>query len=196
MKKVSSIVIVALVVVAVMAFAGCSSGASSSSAAASGSASSEAAASSEASASASASAASSDAASAASSAASSQAAALANGEYSATFNTDSSMFHVNESLNGKGLLTVTDEGMTIHVTLAGTGILNLYVGTAADAENDPGNQLQPTTDTVEYTDGTKEEVYGFDIPVPAIGEEFDVALIGTKGKWYDHKVSVTDVEPL
>ncbi len=35
-----------------------------------------------------------------------------------------------------------------------------------------------------------EEVYGFDIPVPAIDEEFDVALIGTKGKWYDHKVSV------
>ena len=27
-----------------------------------------------------------------------------------------------------------------------------------------------------------EEVYGFDIPVPAIDEEFDVALIGTKRK--------------
>ena len=24
-------------------------------------------------------------------------------------------------------------------------------------------------------------------------EEFDLALIGTKGKWYDHKVKVTDV---
>ncbi|MBR4831881.1 MAG: sirohydrochlorin cobaltochelatase, partial [Butyrivibrio sp.] len=32
------------------------------------------------------------------------------------------------------------------------------------------------------------------MPVPAIDEEFDVALIGTKEKWYDHKVSVSDVK--
>ena len=30
------------------------------------------------------------------------------------------------------------------------------------------------------------------LPVPVIGEEFDLALIGTKGKWYDHKVKVSD----
>ena len=118
---------------------------------------------------------------------------LAPGEYSATFTTDSSMFHVNEANNGQGVLTVADDGtMTIHVSLAGKGILNLYVGLAADAENDPGNLLQPTTDTVTYPDGITEEVYGFDIPVPALDEEFDVALIGEKGKWYDHKVSVSD----
>ena len=35
-------------------------------------------------------------------------------------------------------------------------------------------------------------MYGFDIPVPALDEEFDVALIGTKGKWYDHKVCVSN----
>ena len=45
---------------------------------------------------------------------------------------------------------------------------------------------------VTYSDGYKEEVYGFDIPVPAIDEEFDVALIGKKNKWYDHKVKVTN----
>ena len=28
--------------------------------------------------------------------------------------------------------------------------------------------------------------------MPALNEEFDVAIIGTKGKWYDHKVSVTN----
>ena len=39
---------------------------------------------------------------------------------------------------------------------------------------------------------SEEEVYGFDIPVPAIGEEFDCALVGKKGKWYDHKVMVSD----
>ena len=38
----------------------------------------------------------------------------------------------------------------------------------------------------------KRQVYGFDIPVPALDEEFDVALIGTKGTWYDHKVSVSN----
>lgn len=38
----------------------------------------------------------------------------------------------------------------------------------------------------------KKEVYGFDVPIPAIDEEFDVALIGKKNKWYDHKVKVTN----
>ena len=31
--------------------------------------------------------------------------------------------------------------------------------------------------------------------VPALDEEFDVAIIGTKGKWYDHTVSVRNAEP-
>ena len=47
-------------------------------------------------------------------------------------------------------------------------------------------------DTVTYSDGTSEEVYGFDIPVEALDQEFDLAIIGTKGVWYDHKVSVSD----
>ena len=46
------------------------------------------------------------------------------------------------------------------------------------------------------SDGLSEEVYGFDIPVPAIGEDFDLALVGTKGTWYDHKVSVQNPEPM
>ena len=41
-----------------------------------------------------------------------------------------------------------------------------------------------------YSDGATEEVYGFDIPVTVIDQEFDLALIGTKGVWYDHKVSI------
>ena len=47
-----------------------------------------------------------------------------------------------------------------------------------------------------YSDGLSEEVYGFDIPVPALDTEFDVALIGKKGVWYDHKVSVSNPVPL
>ena len=102
------------------------------------------------------------------------------------------MFHVNEALDGRGTLTVKNGEMTIHVSLAGTGITNLYPGLAADAEKDGATLLDPTTDKVTYADGTEEEVYGFDVPVPAIGTEFDLALIGKRGKWYDHKVVVSD----
>ena len=114
------------------------------------------------------------------------------GVYTAEFDTDSSMFHVNEANDGKGELTVKDGKMTIHVSLNSKKIVNLFVGTAEDAQKDGAEILEPTTDTVTYSDGMTEEVYGFDIPVPAIDEEFDVALIGTKDKWYDHKVKVTN----
>ena len=40
----------------------------------------------------------------------------------------------------------------------------------------------------------KEEVYGFDVPVEELGKEFDLAILGTKGTWYDHKVSVSDAQ--
>ena len=117
---------------------------------------------------------------------------LEDGTYTAEFDTDNGMFHVNEANDGKGTLTVKDGQMTIHVSLASKKIINLFVGKAEDAKKDGAELLEPTTDTVTYSDGMTEEVYGFDIPVPALDEEFDVALIGTKGKWYDHKVSVTN----
>jgi hypothetical protein len=117
---------------------------------------------------------------------------LPDGVYTAEFSTDSSMFHVSEACDGKGTLTVKDGVMTIHISLGSKKILNLYPGLAEDAAKDGAVLLQPTTDTVTYSDGMTEEVYGFDVPVPVIGEEFDLALIGTKGKWYDHKVKVSD----
>ena len=121
--------------------------------------------------------------------------ALADGVYTAEFNTDSSMFHANEACDGKGTLTVEDGKMTIHVSLASTSIVNLFPGLAEDAQKDGAELLQPTTDTVTYSDGLSDEVYGFDIPVPALDTEFDVALIGKKGVWYDHKVSVSNPVP-
>ena len=117
---------------------------------------------------------------------------LPDGVYTAEFSTDSSMFHVSEACDGNGTLTVKDGVMTIHISLGSKKILNLYPGLAEDAAKDGAVLLQPTTDTVTYSDGMTEEVYGFDVPVPVIGEEFDLALIGTKGKWYDHKVKVSD----
>ena len=117
---------------------------------------------------------------------------LEDGTYTAEFKTDSGMFHVNEANDGKGTLTVKDGKMTIHVSLHSKHIVNLFVGKAKDAKKDGAELLEPTTDTVTYSNGDTEEVYGFDIPVPELDKEFDVALIGTKGVWYDHKVSVTD----
>lgn len=117
---------------------------------------------------------------------------LEDGTYAADFTTDSSMFHVNEAEDGKGVLTVKDGQMTIHVSLTSENILNLFPGSAEDAKKDGAALLQPTKDTVKYSDGTEEVVNGFDIPVPALDEEFPLALIGKKGKWYDHMVKVSN----
>ncbi len=128
------------------------------------------------------------------SAAASSAQALEDGTYTAEFDTDSSMFHVNEARDGKGTLTVEDGQMTLHISLQSKKIVNLYVGMAADAPDHEADWLQPTTDTVTYSDGTSEEVYGFDVPVEALDTDFQLAILGTKGKWYDHTVSVRNVE--
>lgn len=121
---------------------------------------------------------------------------LADGIYTAEFTTDSSMFRVNETCEGKGTLTVENGEMTIHITLGSKKILNLYPGLAEDASEEGAELLLPIEDTVTYSDGMTEEVYGFDVPVPLLESEFDLALIGTKGKWYDHKVSVSNPVPL
>ena len=121
---------------------------------------------------------------------------LADGVYNAEFTTDNSMFHVNEVYDNIGTLTVQDGQMTIHVVLAGKGIINLFPGLAEDAEKEGAVLLEPSEETVNYPDGTTDTAYAFDIPVPAIGEEFDCALIGKKAKWYDHKVMVRNHGPV
>lgn len=123
-------------------------------------------------------------------------ASLPDGVYTADFDTDNGMFAVSEACDGKGTLTVENGEMTIHISLASKNIVNLYLGLAEDAAKDGAELLEPTVDSVTYSDGWTEEVYGFDVPVLALEEEFDLALIGTKGKWYDHKVTVSNPEPL
>lgn len=117
----------------------------------------------------------------------------ADGIYTAVFKSDSSMFKVNEAFDNRGTLTVKDGEMTLHITMPSKNILNLYPGSAADAKKEGAALLEPTIDQVTYSDGFQDEVYGFDIPVPYLDEEFDLALVGKKGKWYDHKVSVSDL---
>lgn len=120
---------------------------------------------------------------------------LKDGVYTADFKTDSSMFHVNDAYGGKGVLTVEKGRMTIHVTMPSKQILSLFSG-KADAAKSPGAGLiKPTVDSVTYPDGFVEKANGFDIPVPYLDKEFDCALIGKKGKWYDHKVSVSNPVP-
>ena len=117
---------------------------------------------------------------------------IADGMYQADFNTDGAMFHVNETKDGKGILVVSDGRMTIHVVMPSKNIVNLYCGTAEDAQKEGAELLEPLTEEVTYSDGTREEVNTFDIPVPYLDKEFDVALVGTKGKWYDHKAIVSN----
>ncbi len=119
------------------------------------------------------------------------AATLKDGTYTAEFTSDSSMFHVNEALEGKGTLTVAKGEMIFHLVLPSKKIVNLYEGVAADAKKDGEKLLNPSVEKVTYSDKTTEEVNAFDVHVPELETEFDLALLGTKGTWYDHKVSVS-----
>lgn len=172
MRKISSFVVAALLA-AGLVLSGCGgSGAPASSSAAGSSATS----------------------SAASSAVADKKIDLKDGTYTAKFTTDSTMFHVNEVYKERGTLTVKDGKATLHVTLASTSIVKLFVGSAEDAQKDGAKLLEGKEEAVKYPDGTSDKAFAFDIPVPVIDAEFDCALVGTKGKWYDHKVKVSDVK--
>lgn len=119
---------------------------------------------------------------------------LEDGEYTVEFVSDSTMFHVNETCNGKSTMKVENGVATVHITLVSKNIVNLFYGLAEDAKKDGAALIEPTLDQVTYEDGYSEEVYGFDIPVPAMDEEYDLALIGKKGNWYDHKVKIINAE--
>ena len=121
---------------------------------------------------------------------------LADGVYLADFTTDGSMFHVNETKDGKGILTVKDGEMTIHIVMPSKNVVNLFPGPAEDAQKDGAKLIQPKVEEVTYSDGTTEEVNSFDVSVPYLNQTFDLALVGTKGKWYDHKVSVSNAVPM
>ena len=120
---------------------------------------------------------------------------IPDGVYYAAFKSDSTMFHVNEVYDNRGILTVKDGEMTIHVTLVSKSIINLYRGTAEEAKKSGAVLIEPTLDAVTYDDGYEDEVYGFDVPVPYLDRGFDCALLGSKDKWYDHVVTVSDPVP-
>ena len=107
------------------------------------------------------------------------------------------MFHANEACDGKGTLTVENGEMTIHVSLAGTSILNLFPGVKPKTRRRKGRSCSsPPPTPLPIPTASRRRSIGFDIPVPALDEEFDLALIGKKGTWYDHKVSVSNPVPV
>ena len=55
---------------------------------------------------------------------------LEDGTYTVDFNTDSTMFHINDAYDGKATLTVEDGQGTVHIVLVSKNIVNLYLGTA------------------------------------------------------------------
>ena len=86
--------------------------------------------------------------------------------------------------------------MTIHVSPASKSIVNLFYGLAEDAQKDGAELLQPTTDTVTYSDGLSDEVYGFDIPVPRWIRSLTSPSSARRASGTTlHKVSVTDPVP-
>lgn len=120
---------------------------------------------------------------------------LEDGVYLAEFHTDSNMFHVNEAKDGKGVMTVTNGEAVIHVLMPSKSIQILYPGKIDKAADDVENQIPATEDEVTYEDGMTETVNAFDVKVPYLDEEFDLALIGKKGTWYDHRVYVSNPVP-
>ena len=123
-------------------------------------------------------------------------AALADGVYVVDFTTDHAMFHVNDFNNDKGILTVKDGEMTVHVSLQSKKIVNLFYGDKETAQAASEDEMLPrTVDEIDYGDGYVDEVYGFDIPVPYLDKPFVVSLIGTHDNWYQHEVTVSNPVP-
>ena len=81
----------------------------------------------------------------------SSASELEDSTYTADFNTDSNMFHVNEAKKEKGHPDGKDGKMTIHVSLVSKNIVNVFVGTKKHRQTALLKSLiEPTTDEVTY----------------------------------------------
>ena len=80
-------------------------------------------------------------------------------------------------------LTVTDEGMTAHITLSGKGFGKLYLGRGEDALNEDESAF--------YLFGEDEEGrHTFDIPVEALDKPIPCAGWSIKKEtWYDRDIT-------
>ena len=69
---------------------------------------------------------------------------LEDGIYMAKFDTDSSMFRVNDMDYGRGVLTVKNGKMSIHIRLVSQNIVNLFYGNKEDAQKEWAELIDPT----------------------------------------------------
>lgn len=67
------------------------------------------------------------------------------------------MFHENPDYNdGKATLTVKDGKMTVHITLNSKNIVQLFLGSAEDAQKDGADLIDPSETTeITYSDGSR-----------------------------------------
>ncbi len=80
-------------------------------------------------------------------------------------------------------LTVTDEGMTAHMTLSGQGFGKLYLGRGAEAENEDESAFYPFGED-------EEGRHTFDIPVEALDKPIPCAGWSIKKEtWYDRDIT-------
>lgn len=121
------------------------------------------------------------------------ASALADGVYTVDVQTDKGMFKLNEMMDGKGTLTVSNGAMTLHIVLSGTGFDSLYMGTAEEAQKEGAELCQAVEESVKYSDGTTDNANGFDLTVSQLDTDLAVAARGKKSaSWYDHTVRVSN----
>ena len=102
---------------------------------------------------------------------------VADGVYEVEVESSSSMFRVE-----KAKLTVREGEMTAVLTLGGTGYLNLYMGTGAEAAE---------SDRSEYIDYVEDEEgrYTYTVPVEALDQPIDCAAFSrNRERWYDRRI--------
>ncbi len=103
---------------------------------------------------------------------------LADGTYSITVESSSSMFKVE-----KAELTVAGGKMTAVITLSGTGYGKLYMGTGEQAA------AADETDYITYVEDANG-AYTYTIPVTALDQPIDCAAFSSrKEEWYDRQLT-------
>lgn len=101
------------------------------------------------------------------------AARIKNGTYSIEVDSSSAMFKIVECK-----LTVKDGAMQAVMTLSGQGFSKVYMGAAADSQNDVAGQKDFAL---------AGERHSFTVPVAALDRELPCAALGVKsGSWFDH----------
>ena len=86
--------------------------------------------------------------------------------------------------------------MTIHVSLASKNIVNLFVGTAEAAQKGWSRAAGAYHRSASPTaTGQQRKCTVSIFRSPLLMKSSPVALMGTKGTWYDHTVSVSNPIP-